>query len=157
MPGSGRQPPHTRSALAASPIQHPPQRRHQLLFDCCVPQLKGGHHSGGEAPHSSLYFSIFCFQLAAPNEGQRPPHTFRPSRALYPKPLPTSKPSYICLLFIYIARRPPKAKAPPSLYLSLEVTNPPQTSKPTTAGATPTARGLRLAMGSGDATIWWRR
>ena len=78
-PGSGRQHPPTRSILAASPLQRPLQRRHQLSFDCCVTLLNGGHHSGG-APFLSLFF---CSQLAAPNEGQpSSPHVPPRSRAL---------------------------------------------------------------------------
>jgi len=35
--------------------------------------------------------------------------------------------------------------------------SPLQTSKPTTANASPTARGLRMVLGSGGAMSWWRR
>ncbi len=65
-PGSKRQDPPTRSALVASPLQRPPQRRCQLLFDCCVPSSNGGHLRPRVRP--SLYFFIAPF--AAPNDGQ---------------------------------------------------------------------------------------
>ena len=91
-PGSGRQHPPTRSALVASPLQRPPQRRRQLLFDCCVRQLIAGHHSGG-APFLSLFFS---FQLAAPNEGQpTSPHVPPWSRALPETPSNVSADIYL--------------------------------------------------------------
>jgi hypothetical protein len=44
---------------------------------------------------------------------------------------------------------------PPSLSFSILVTKPLQTSKPMTASATPIARRLRMAMGSGGAMICW--
>jgi hypothetical protein len=55
-----------------------------------------------------------------------------------------------------LIKRPLKAKVPPSLYFSIEVTNPPKTSKLTTASATPIARRLRMVLGSSCAMIWWR-
>ena len=45
---------------------------------------------------------------------------------------------------------------PSSLYFSTPHISTPQASKPTTANASPMAHGLRMALGSGGAMIWWR-
>jgi hypothetical protein len=49
-----------------------------------------------------------------------------------------------------------KPRHPPSHYYLLPLILPPQASKPTTASANPTGCGLRMALGSGVAMIWWR-
>ena len=45
----------------------------------------------------------------------------------------------------------------PPLCISIPLFSPLQTSKPTTANASPMARGLRMMLGSGGAMSWWRR
>ena len=58
--------PPTDSALVASPLHPIPQRRRQLLFDCCVPQLNGSHLR----PRVRPSLNLFCHQYAAPSKGQ---------------------------------------------------------------------------------------
>ncbi len=51
----------TRYNSHAPPLQHPSERGHQLLVDCCLSSLNGGHLR--PEPSISLYFLV-CLHLA---------------------------------------------------------------------------------------------
>ncbi len=58
-PGTMRQRPPTHSTPVASPLQHPPHHRHQLLVDSCVFRLNGGNLTPTRHPPSlNFIFSI---------------------------------------------------------------------------------------------------
>ncbi len=75
-PTIGRRPP-TRSNPCAPPLQHPFYRGRQLLVDCCVLPINGGHLR----PQCILNSIFFCIEFVASNDWTPPSHTFQPPHA----------------------------------------------------------------------------
>jgi hypothetical protein len=141
--------PPPRSSLVASSLQRPPQRRRRLVFDCCVPSSDGGHQRPRVRP--SLYFFVAPFD--SPNDKQpSSPHVPTQPRLLSNAP----PKSGCCVPPLIGGQLRPRYPLTPSFSISTPHFKSSQMSKPMTASATPTARGLFMVMGSGGAMIWLR-
>ena len=90
---------------------------------------------------TTYFFRIFIpLQFAAQYEDTTPPHT------LHPGNVSSITSSTIDDDFrLVVVSRHLRPRHPPSLYFSMPLISPPQASKPTTASAIPTARGLITA------------
>ncbi len=70
-PTIGRRPP-TRSNPRAPPLQHHFYRGCQILVDCCVLPINGGHLR----PQCIFNSIFFCIEFVASNDWMPPSHTF---------------------------------------------------------------------------------
>ncbi len=106
-PTIGHHPP-TCSNPRVPPLQHPFYRGRQLLVDCCVLPINGGHLS----PQCVLNSKFFCAEFVASNDWAPPFHTFQPPCASSQTSFLLRPPTPSWLLCVAIKRRPRKADAP---------------------------------------------
>ena len=109
------------------------------------------------APSSSLI--IFVELIRRPNRRYGVPPHVPPLPRVLPDSPPSSKPTYNWLLCVILQNGGhPKAQASSLFALFFDPSHfAPPKREPTTANASPMAHGLRMALGSGGAMIWWRR